>query len=230
MRPLLIGLFSFFAINLVIADEPFDFAPQPSSVESVETPESKLPMPLPKTKSMADGHNDSQLELIERDIDQLFRRVEELERTKIDAKEAEAIAEKVFKRLSIVVNKADGGQELKTYNVTIGDGSVLKMKLDPGQTVGSFIDPFTGKMLQYGEPTMVAVASQPIPVEQYSFETFTVRQTQPLADGSRTVNVQFGQPGCRVVNGKMVCSQAVQTQQSQPITQPARRGLFGWRR
>jgi hypothetical protein len=169
-------------------------------------------------------------ELIERDIDELFRRVDELERTKIDAAEAEAIAEKVFKRLSLVVNKADGGQELRPIDVRLGDGSTIKLTLKPGEQISSVLDPSTGQVIRFGTPSMVTVPNQSRPVEQYQFDAFTVRQSQPQPDGTRFFNLRSTpmQSNCQMVT--MPDGTVVQQCSGTAASQPARRGLFGNRR
>lgn len=200
--------------TLASADDLFDFESQPA-VEAI----AKTTQP-PTAGS----------ELIERDIDELFRRVDELERTKIDAAEAEAIAEKVFKRLSLVVNKADGGQELRPVDVRLGDGSTIKLTLKPGEQISSVLDPSTGQVIRFGQPTMVTVPTQSRPVEQYQFDLFTVRQSQPQTDGTRFFNVRSTpmQSNCQMVT--MPDGTTVQQCSGTAASQPARRGLFGGRR
>jgi hypothetical protein len=240
----LILIFALALPSFGIAAEPIDFDPQPT-VDSPET------MPVPKSLAAAEDvanaiateslKSKAADEFIERDIDELFRRVEALETTKIDAKQAEAIAEDVFKRLSIVVNKADGGQELKTFDVPISDGTVIKTTLGPGQSFGSLVDPVTGQTVFFGKPTMMSLPSQSHPVEQFQFQNFEVRQTAPTSDGYRSVNVKVGNGPvtkvCQMVGNQMVCSQVSQPmvstttvkQQTRPA-RPAWRGLFGNRR
>lgn len=164
--------------------EQIDFDPQPEveAIETVEKAETKSQMP-PMMPSVADS--------MDRDIEELFRRVEELERTKIDATEAEEIAEKVFKRLSLVVNKASGGQEMRTVMAKMSSGAVVPVELGPGESLAAISDPSTGQFMQLQQPQMVAVPTYANPVESYRFDGFEVRQSSVLPTGNRNVGIQF---------------------------------------
>jgi hypothetical protein len=222
--------------SLALANDPLDFDPSPS-VDAPETMAAQKSLATAEdvanaiaTESLANKAAD---EFIERDIDELFRRVEVLEETKVDAEQAEKIAEDVFKRLSIVVNKAEGGQELKTFDVAISDGTVIKTTLGPGQSFGSLVDPVSGQTVFFGKPNLIQLPGHAQQIEQYTMENFEVRQSAPAVDGTRSVNVKFGSgpitQSCQMVGNKMVCTTVTQSSM-QATAKPVRRGLFGRRR
>lgn len=206
------------ALPAMTSAEEISFDPQPETkkVESVEKQElvEKYASELfeiikPTSPSMASG--------IERDVEELFKRVEELERTKIDAAEAEEIAENVFKRLSLVVNKASGGQEKRTVMAKMSGGAVVPVELGPGESLAAISNPSTGRFMQLQRPKMVSVSAHTRPVESYQFDAFEIRQSSVQPNGSRQVGIQM-----------MDCSTGTckPAARSQP---PTRSGFFGRR-
>ena len=231
MKNIVLIFVALIAIQAVAFSSEFDFSP-----------DKPIPAPGPKSAEKIALQSSGSMELIERDIDELFRRVDELERTKIDASEAEKIAEKVFKRLSIVLNKSDGGQELQTFNVPISDGTVIKTTLGPGQTFGTLVDPVNGQVVHFGAPRNVVVQNQSLPVQEFVSQDYVVRQTEPASDGTRVINVRVGtgpvSKTCKIVNGEVVCesSSSLAVPSFETVTAPQssrpvlRRILFGARR
>ncbi|MEM1225971.1 MAG: hypothetical protein AAGJ40_09740 [Planctomycetota bacterium] len=151
-------------------------------------------------------------------LDDIERRIEALERTSIDAGEAEEIAERVvqryIKQLQVAVKTASGGQRTETVQFS-GPTDTQKFSLAPGETIVSYCDVYTGETVRVGQPTThvrSTAYSQPVP----TWRTPTVvMQTQP-APVSTT----------RMVAVRPV----VQSYSSAPVTEQVttyRRGLFG---
>jgi hypothetical protein len=155
---------------------------------------------------------------LSRVVDDLMERVTILEETQLDEADVELIAEKVFKRMTIVVNKAEGGQELKTVEGRLSDGSILKTTLAPGQSFATAIDPFTGQAVVLGNPTMVKVPAYNEPVKQWEFDSFRVRQSPPLPTGEAIVGIQMNEQCFEDASGNMVCPKAARA----PVVRPAR--------
>lgn len=115
-------------------------------------------------------------------LDDIERRLEELERTAIDAAEAEEIAERVVQRyvkqLRVAINTQSGGQRIET--VDFGSPTdVRQFQLGPGETLSSYTDPVSGNVVKIGTPTTHVtsqVFSQPVPTWSTSE---VVIQSQP---------------------------------------------------
>ncbi|MGV3485948.1 MAG: hypothetical protein ACO1RT_16145, partial [Planctomycetaceae bacterium] len=148
-----------------------------------------------------------------RRLDDIEKRIDSLEATQLDKADVEKIAEDVFRRLSVVVKNADGGQEIKTVQTRLGDGSILNIPMKPGQTLGAVFDPSTGQLMQFGQPRMVQHPAYQQPVQSYQFQDFELRQSPPMANGIRNVAVSFTGGSC--ANGQCGAQ-----------AQPVRRGWF----
>lgn len=209
--------------SLAIAQDPFAIEPTKAAASA----------DVADSKSSMDDYNLSQI------VDDLMERVATLEANQLNEKDVEAIAEKVFKRMTIVVNKADGGQELKTVEGRLSDGSVLKTTLEPGQTFATAIDPYTGQIVTLGKPTMVQVPKFEQPVKQWEFDSFTVRQSPPLQNGQSILGIQLGSQCYEDANGNTVCpnmaarapavlpARQATSFRATTTTRPARPRLFG---
>ena len=115
-------------------------------------------------------------------IDDIERRLEELERTAIDAKEAEEIAERVVQRyvkqLRLAINTPSGGQRIETVNFQ-SPTDVKQFQLGPGETLSSYTDPYSGNIVKIGDPTTQVVSTSfASPVPTWSTSEVVI-QSQP---------------------------------------------------
>lgn len=209
-------LFAMLAVPCFAAD-PFGFEDEdnkPSVAVDVEDkPESRL-----ESRSSSDTDT-AWMRTVE-------RRLADLERTSIDAAEAEEIAERVVKKyikqLQVAVNTADGGQRVETVRFRSSSDS-YGFNLAPGETLSSYTDPVTGQVVRCDVPTQVvrtASYSQPVPVVQTPFveirsQPLPVSQVRRVA--MRPVVMRVSQP---VVSSS---GSVYQTQSAMA----ARSGLFG---
>lgn len=164
-----------FRFALMLAVAIFAIAPTPTFAADNEF------------KSMIDdivGVDDTELATVESSsrLDDIERRIEELERTSIDAKEAEEIAERVVQRyvkqLRLAINTPTGGQRIETVNFQ-SPTDVKQFQLGPGETLSSYTDPYSGNIVKIGAPTTQVVStsfSEPVPTWSTSE---VVIQSQP---------------------------------------------------
>jgi hypothetical protein len=189
-------------IAIALLMPSFAFAQDPLEIdESTVVADQVSAKPPAKLSQSMDDYE------LSRVVDDLMERVTILEETQLDEGDVELIAEKVYKRMTIVVNKAEGGQELRTVEAKLSDGSILKTTLEPGQTFATAIDPFTGQVVTLGNPTMVKVPAYREPVKQWEFDSFRVRQSPPLPTGQTIVGIQLNDQCFIDESGKKVCPQ-----------------------
>lgn len=145
------------------------------------------------------------------------RRVEELERTSIDASEAEAIAVRVVQRyatlLKVAVNKPEGGQRIETVQFS-SPTDTQQFRLNPGETLSSYTDASTGQTVRIGQPTSHVVSSAfSVPVPTWRTSHVVMQSTPAPVTTMRTYAVR---PLVQTV-----------TAPSTQATTTYRRGLFG---
>lgn len=150
-------------------------------------------------------------------LDDIERRLEELERTSIDATEAEAIAVRVVQRyaqlLRVAIDKPTGGQRVETVQFS-SPTDTRQFQLSAGERISSYTDVQTGQTVRVGEPTTQYVSSAfAAPVPTWRTSHIVMQSTPAPVTTVRTFAVR----------------PVVQTFQS-PTTQSTttyRRGLFG---